>query len=309
MLVGAAAPRLASAARTRATLSRQVGHGPGRDDRLDGGPVARCRPSEGALGEQAQAQVEPQRPPPEPLAPRPVGAADGGAPVERAGRAPALARAVGDRRRALAVVDDPAQAPGRSASGRRRRRRAGRGRRPRRTCAAPGRTAPAGAARAVGPATQQPVSQLTSSARSSRYGSVRARSAAGWIAAGTSARTHGQAPTSGPLAEGWTDPSGLSTRGPTSAPSSSDSAASRSRPSSSSSVSGLSSTVASPVASATPAFDAAPKPTLRSSSISRPEPFQAAVSARGGSVEALSTTISSCSPSRARFIVATRVRR
>ena len=48
---------------------------------------------------------------------------------------------------------------------------------------------------------------------------MRARSGGGWIAAGTSARTHGQMPTSGPLAEGWSVRSGFSTLGPTSAPS------------------------------------------------------------------------------------------
>ena len=46
---------------------------------------------------------------------------------------------------------------------------------------------------------------------------MRARTASGCSAAGTSALTQGQAPTSAPLADGCTEPSGLSTRGPTSA--------------------------------------------------------------------------------------------
>ena len=41
------------------------------------------------------------------------------------------------------------------------------------------------------------------------------RTASGCSAAGTSARTHGHGPTSGPLADGWTVPSAFSTRGPT----------------------------------------------------------------------------------------------
>ena len=194
------------------------------------------------------------------LAPRAVGAPHRGAPVQRPGRAPALARAVDERRRALPVVDDPAgrRVEPRPHAG--RAARAGRGRCPRRTCAAPGRTGPRRRRSAVGPATQAPVSQLTSSgARAGRARSAPASRPAG-ARAGTRARTHGQAPTSGPLAEGWTVPSGFSTRGPTSAPSSSAAAASRSSPSSSSSVSGLSSTVASPAAAATPTLDAAPKP-------------------------------------------------
>ena len=147
--------------------------------------------------------------------------------------------------------------------------RAGRGRRPRRTCATPGRTGPRRASTSVGPATQDPVSQLTSSRRSSRYGSVRARTAAGCSAAGTRALTQGQAPTSGPLADGCTVRSGLSTRGPTRPPSSAAAAASRSRPSSSSSVSGLSSTVTGLAAVATPAFEAAPKPTFSGKPMNR----------------------------------------
>ena len=93
--------------------------------------------------------------------PRAVGAADGGPPVQGPGRPPALARAVDERRRALAVVDDPAGDRIEPASRRRRRRRAARGRCPRRTCAAPGRTAPAARAPRSGPAMQAPVSQVT----------------------------------------------------------------------------------------------------------------------------------------------------
>ena len=137
--------------RARAGPTRPLRRRPGRA----------VSPGGGRLGEQAEAQVEPQRPPPEPLAPRPVGAADGGAPVERAGRAPALPRAVGDRRRALAVVDDPARA-----GSKHERTPAAPARRPRSTsspnmCSAgsngPSRPAPPSAR-----ATQPPVSQLTS---------------------------------------------------------------------------------------------------------------------------------------------------
>ena len=76
---------------------RQLRRRAGGEHRLDRGAVALGRPSEQPLGEQPQAQVRPQRAASRATPPRPVGAADGGAPVERAGRAPALARS---RRRA-----------------------------------------------------------------------------------------------------------------------------------------------------------------------------------------------------------------
>ena len=118
------------------------------------------------------------------------------------------------------MVDDPA---GLGVEPRRRPRpppRAGRGRRPRRTCAAPGRTARGGAsnvgrpgdAGAGQPADLEPALEPVRLGAGADRRRLQRR--------GTSALTQGQAPTSGPLADGWTVPSGLSTRGPTRPPSS-----------------------------------------------------------------------------------------
>src|SRR5262245_10693167 len=71
--------------------------------------VAFRGPPEQGLDDQAQTQVRAQRQPAEVLATRTVGAPDGGAPVERAGRPPALPSAVHERGGALAVMDEAAR--------------------------------------------------------------------------------------------------------------------------------------------------------------------------------------------------------
>src|SRR3954469_4953883 len=75
---------------------------------MHGGAIAvRCAP-QCDLRQQPQSQFGAQRKPAECFAPRAVSAAHRRAPVERAGRAPALARAVDLRGGALTVMDDRA---------------------------------------------------------------------------------------------------------------------------------------------------------------------------------------------------------
>ena len=151
----------------------------------------------------------------EPLAPRAVGAAHRRAPVEGPGRPPALARAVDERRRALAMVDDAADGrvePGATP--------AAPARSPRSTsspymCSA-GSNGPSRRSTAVGRG-DAGAGEPGDRGPGARAGRARCARAAPRAAAppGTRARTHGQSPTSGPLADGWTVPSGFSTRGPT----------------------------------------------------------------------------------------------
>ena len=122
----------------------QLRHRPGREHRLHRRPIAVRGPSEEGLGDQPQPQVEPQRPPPEPLAPRSYARLS----AARQLSVPVAANPRASRRRASTSPGRGGRSgtpPGRSTAAPRPRPRADRGRRPRRTCAAPDRTGPGGA--------------------------------------------------------------------------------------------------------------------------------------------------------------------
>lgn len=149
---------------------------------------------------------------------------------------------------------------------------------------------------------QAPDSQGTCAGSSKRQGSVLRCHDLGWTAPGTRAPIQGHGPVGRPPADGCTDPSGLSSRGPARHRLACANAASFEIPRSRSSVSGLSSTTASVFAISTPRLVASPNPRLESSRVNRALPCHACAARSGSSREWLSTTISSTSESRLAFI-------